>query len=215
MSEIDRRAREEYGISQTLLMENAGKSVAEVVLNDYPSLEKERIACFCGKGNNGGDGYVVARYLAFKKPQELIIYAVDADKIKAGAANDNYILARERGIKIYPLEQFFLIDEKKEFFTIAVDALFGTGFKGELPDFCITLGKKLNSLNIKTYAVDIPSGLDATTGLAVKYVPKAKKTITFGLTKKGFFIKDGPSVCGEVIVKDIGFPQKLLSEYTT
>ncbi|MFH1395122.1 MAG: NAD(P)H-hydrate epimerase [Candidatus Omnitrophota bacterium] len=216
MAEIDRRAQEEYGISQSILMENAGKSVAEVISEDCTSLDKERIAVFCGKGNNGGDGFVAARHLIRKKPLELVLFVMDMDKIKSGSAQDNFISARKEGISIRSLEEFNLLEKNERDFTIAIDALFGTGFKGELPKNCSNLGKMLNSSkNVKIYAVDIPSGLDATTGQASQNVPKAKKTITFGLPKKGFFINSGPFLCGEIVVKDIGFPQKLLSEYNT
>jgi len=213
MSEIDRKAQEIYGISQATLMENAGRAVAEAVIKDLVSLEKESIAVFCGKGNNGGDGFVAGRYLSEKNPRELVIYTVSKDLPKSGAALENFTRAKESGLIIRPLKDFLALNENDISFTIGIDAIFGTGFKGDLPKECESLGKKLNSSNIKIYAVDIPSGLDATSGEAGENVPKAEKTITFGLPKQGFFLKAGPNLCGKIIIKDIGLPQELLNPY--
>ncbi len=213
MSEIDRKAQEVYGIPQATLMENAGRSVAEEITKDLVSLEKESIAIFVGKGNNGGDGFVAGRYLSEKTPRKLVIYTVSNEPPKSGAALKNFTKAKESGLIIRPVKDFLSLNENDISFTIGIDAIFGTGFKGNLPTECESLGKKLNSSNIKIYAVDIPSGLDATSGSAGENVPKAEITITFGLPKQGFFLKAGPNLCGEIITKDIGFPPKLLRPY--
>ncbi|MBL7072431.1 MAG: NAD(P)H-hydrate epimerase [Candidatus Omnitrophica bacterium] len=213
MSEIDRKAQEVYGIPQASLMENAGRSVAEEIIKDFVSIEKESIAIFSGGGNNGGDGFVTARYLFEKSPCKLAIYTVSNDPPKSGAARDNFTRAKKAGLEIRPLKDFLSLDENDIGFTIGIDALFGTGFKGDLPEECKSLGKKLNSSNIKIYAVDIPSGLDATSGRAGKNTPKAVKTITFGLPKQGFFLEKGPDLSGEIIIKDIGFPKELIKQY--
>lgn len=213
MSEIDRKAQEVYGIPQAFLMENAGRSVAEEIIKDVVSIGKESIAIFAGRGNNGGDGFVAGRYLSEKIPRELVIYTVSNDPPKGGAALENFTRAKESGLIIRPVKDFLSLDENDRSFTIGIDAVFGTGFKGNLPEECESLGKKLNSSNIKIYAVDIPSGLDATSGSAGENVPKAEKTITFGLSKQGFFLKAGSTLCGEILIKDIGFPKKLLKQY--
>ena len=214
MSEIDKRAQEEYGISAEDLMENAGKSVSEIVIKDAASMENENIAVFCGKGNNGGDGFVIARRLFRKNPKELIIFVFDQKKIKEGGAYNNYIKAKELGIKIKEVKDY--IDDnryRENYFTIGIDAVLGTGFSGKLRGFYNNLGKMINSSNFKMYAVDIPSGLNATTGVASDNSLKAFKTVTFGLPKRGFFSEEGKNLCGEIIVKDIGFPEELLGEY--
>lgn len=210
MAEIDRSAREDYGIPQIVLMENAGRAVAEVILEEIGSIKDKNIAIFCGKGNNGGDGFVAARYLANKFPKKLVIYLTDADNIKKGAAKDNLGIIKKMGLVIEPVENFLLYRETSKIFTIGIDAVFGIGFKGELKDNCALLGQRLNSSDIKLYAVDIPSGLSANTGIGAKDSFKAYKTITFGLPKQGFFINDGPALCNEIIVRDSGFPSVLL-----
>ena len=213
MAEIDRRAQEEYNIPQAVLMENAGQAVAEVILSETPSIKNEKIACFCGRGNNGGDGFVLARLLAKESPMRLTAYASGAEKMKKGAARDNFLAAKEMKIEIKPLEDFLSLEARADEYTISVDAIFGTGFKGELPEECKALGKTLNTSSLKKYAVDIPSGLDSTKGIASEGCLRAEKTITFGLPKQGFYREDGPEVCGEIIVKNVGFPEELLKEY--
>lgn len=218
MSEIDRRSQEEYGIPQHVLMENAGRAVAEEIIGDLgwstdhsqqsTMVRKPCIAVFCGKGNNGGDGFVAARIL-HKCGAKVVVYAEASDGIKEGAAAENFRSAVKAGVNIRSLCDFQL-----PVFDVAVDAMYGTGFKGELVGEYPVIGEILNAAGVKIYAVDVPSGLDATTGMASECTPKAFKTITFGLPKIGFFINDGPRVCGEVVVKDIGFPPQLLKEYS-
>ncbi|MDD5634893.1 MAG: NAD(P)H-hydrate epimerase [Candidatus Omnitrophica bacterium] len=213
MSEIDRKAQDEFGLNQIVLMENAGRCAFDVISSDNPSIKKERIAIFCGKGNNGGDGFVLARYLANGGARGLFVFVTGMDSIKKGAALDNYNILRKMGLAILPLEDFLKPVKERDNFTIFVDAVFGTGFQSELPRDVALTWIHLNSLNAKVYAIDVPSGLDATSGRAAKNCIKAYKTVTFGLPKIGFYLNDGPSVCGEVIVKDIGFPEQLLRPY--
>jgi hydroxyethylthiazole kinase-like uncharacterized protein yjeF len=213
MAEIDRKAQEDYGIAQIVLMENAGRSAAEVILGELGSLKDEKIAIFCGRGNNGGDGFVVGRYLANESPGRLTIYIADPDNIRQHAARDNFEIIRKMELDIRPMEDVLAREEALRDFTVGVDALFGTGFRGELPKEYAVLGERLNSSELRLYAIDVPSGLDATNGVASKNCFNACKTITFGLPKQGFFINDGPKVCGEIIVRDIGFPSALLKPY--
>ena len=107
----------------------------------------------------------------------------------------------------------FLSDQRNERSAIMVDAVFGAGFRGEASGIYGDILKKMNLCGSDVFSVDIPSGLDATTGRACCGAIKARTTVTFGLAKEGFFINDGPSVCGHVVVKNIGFPEELLDEY--
>ena len=214
MAEIDRRAQEEYGVSQEVLMENAGRSVAEVVLADITHTPNGKILIVCGKGNNGGDGFVAARYIADKYPGKVVVYAPESPLIKKGAAYDNFQKIQEN---IEVREVSLLtgdVNAGGQHFTAGIDAILGTGFKGELSGGYAEICGAFNNLGIVRYAVDIPTGLDATTGKASAGAIKANKTVTFGLAKKGFFTGAGPDVCGEIIVKDIGFPPELLEEYS-
>jgi len=212
MAEIDRAAQEEYGIPQAVLMENAGRAVAEAVIARHPRLEGLEIAVLCGKGNNGGDGFAAARCLAEKTTARLSVFCIDAENVRQGAARDNFKTMSALGIETKPLTEFI-----RNTFpgtpAIVIDAIFGTGFRGELPDVCGAAAEKVKEAAMALYAVDIPSGLDATTGEASEPCFSAALTVTFGLPKQGFYLQDGPSVCGEVAVANIGFPEELLARY--
>ena len=214
MAEIDRIAQEEYGISQSILMENAGRSVADAVLADTPEISKSSIAIFCGRGNNGGDGFVGARHLYAKKPKRLTIYVSGAEKIKPGAAKDNFDKISGFGMEIRDAGELLSLEKERGDLSVFVDSLFGTGFKGALPAEYREIAEWVFVQGCRVYAVDVPSGLDATSGEAPGGSFKASKTVTFGLPKKGFYAGKGPEACGEIIVADIGFPRELLERYS-
>lgn len=213
MAEIDRRAQDEYGITQARLMENAGLAVAEAVIARHPRLEDQKIEILCGKGNNGGDGFVVARYLAEMTAACLSVFCIDTGNVRKGAASDNLKAMSALGIEPKPITEFIRNTFSGDP-TIVIDAIFGTGFRGELPDVCGEAAEKVKKSCGVLYAVDIPSGLDATTGEASDPCFSATLTVTFGLAKQGFYLKDGPAVCGEIVVADIGFPEELLTRYS-
>ena len=213
MSEIDRKAQDEHGVAAAVLMENAGTVVAEHVISELSSLKRKKIAIFCGKGNNGGDGFVIARHVEEEYPGSPVVFLIGELKNDGTCARDNYDMAIEAGVSMLPLTDFLSDETCREEFSALVDSIFGTGFHGELPLEVSQLGNIVNGLNIPCYAVDVPSGLDATTGEGDKNCIKATQTITFGFPKTGFFKKDGPMVCGEIVVRNIGFPEELLDKY--
>ena len=213
MSEIDERAQKEYGIPAAALMENAGRMVAGEILVDNAHEKEKNVIILCGKGNNGGDGFVVGRYLSEAGFKNVEIFTFEEDEIKKGVAKNNFDRANCLRIKMFPLFDFIdlVFGERKP---IIVDALFGTGFKGDLKGNFVFIGEKINNSGHLVYAVDIPSGLDATSGKVSKGCIRANKTVTFGLAKKGFYSGDGAKVCGEIKIVKIGFPEDLLRQYT-
>jgi hydroxyethylthiazole kinase-like uncharacterized protein yjeF len=214
MAEIDRVAQEEYGISQSTLMENAGRSVAEAILADTSRLSGSSITVVCGRGNNGGDGFVAARYLWRQRPKRITVYVSDPAKIKPGAAKDNFEKISGTGVEIRDAMDFMSLEKERGDLSVFVDSLFGTGFKGALPDIYGEISEWVRARGVRVYAVDVPSGLDATSGEAPGGSFKAFKTVTFGLPKKGFYAAEGPQSCGEIVVADIGFPRELLERYS-
>jgi NAD(P)H-hydrate epimerase len=193
-------------------MENAGGNVTELILSENFMKKDMKVIFLCGKGNNGGDGFVTARLLKQSGFSNIKIFTFSGPEIKPGAAKDNFNKINNAGFDICPLADFMRVDDIPED-SIVVDALFGTGFKGDLDREARLVGEKVNRYGIRVYAVDVPSGLNATTGQVSKGCIKAAKTITFGLPKKGFYTQEGSSVCGEIIVADIGFPEELIKEY--
>ncbi|MBD3296793.1 MAG: NAD(P)H-hydrate epimerase [Candidatus Omnitrophica bacterium] len=211
MAEIDRRAQEEFAIPQERLMENAGKAAFDLLTRRYPRGGDGLFVVVCGKGNNGGDGLVLARYLAEAGAGDLIVYAPGEDVMKPGAAKNNLTKVKDAGLDVRGLERFN--DDAPENAAVVIDALFGTGFKGSVRQPYLDICFRINALRADVYSLDVPSGLDSTTGDASEGCVRADVTITFGLTKTGFFRMDGPAHCGRITVADIGFPSELLDQY--
>jgi len=210
MAEIDRRAQEDLGVPQERLMENAGRAVFEEILKSsggsFPAGKKT--AFVCGKGNNGGDAFVAARYAEEYAPGTAVVFVPDVAAIKQGAALDNYKKLLGMGVEMRPLTGFTGAGYK-----VIVDGILGTGFSGELREPLSSVCAKINSSGALVVSVDVPSGLDATTGKASASCVKAHVTVTFGLPKTGFYRQDGPGFCGDIVVADIGFPKTLIDEY--
>ncbi|MBM4054980.1 MAG: NAD(P)H-hydrate epimerase [Planctomycetes bacterium] len=214
MRELDRKATEDYQIPGIILMENAGRNVAEEVLKEINKPENEKIAVLCGKGNNGGDGFVIARHLHNKGvPVEVFLFAKKEDILKGDDAGINLkvLLNMKITVKEYIDIQAVndALDNLKNY-AILVDALFGTGLSGEVREPFRTLICGVNSLKKTIISVDIPSGLDSNTGKVLGAAIKAKKTVTFAAAKKGFYVAEGPHHTGEVVVTDISIPSELL-----
>jgi hydroxyethylthiazole kinase-like uncharacterized protein yjeF len=213
MAEIDKRAREEYGLSQEYLMERAGESVARIVLKNIPPGSSKDIMVICGKGNNGGDGFVAARYLARMNSEKVRVYFSGSDSVSQGAAFENLKKAEAFGISLKDLSsvQDDIPGTGNEL--IVIDALLGIGCRGPMTGSFADIAKKINTLGAEVYSVDVPSGLNATTGEVLGECFRASTTVTFGLPKTGFYKGQGPDFCGRISLVDIGFPPELISEF--
>ncbi len=218
MRELDRKAIEDYKILGALLMENAGRNVAEAVIRELGNDSNKKIVVICGKGNNGGDGYVIARHLVnYGCEVQVFLLAKIDDIIGDGDAGLN--LRAIKNMKIETREVLDCAAVKAMIDHIAgcdlvIDSIFGTGLKGELREPAQSAISELNKLNMPVIAVDIPSGLDCNEGEVLGACVKAKKTVTFALPKKGFFVKDGPAHVGELVVTDISIPKELMDNYS-
>lgn len=210
---LDRMAIEGYGIPSILLMENAGKGVAGVV---GPMLAPGQPATVvCGKGNNGGDGFVIARHLHNAGHDARIVLVGSVDAI--GATTDagvNLAIARRMGLSILEWSGggTASLDEALESSQLLVDALLGTGLSGEVHSPYREAIEAVNRSGKPVVAVDIPSGLDGDTGRILGTAVRATLTVTLGLPKIGFTLESGPSCTGEVLVIDISIPSDLLEK---
>ncbi|MFH1678549.1 MAG: NAD(P)H-hydrate epimerase [Candidatus Omnitrophota bacterium] len=207
-AQIDKYAREQLGILPLVLMENAGRGIAEVVLESIN--KNSRIAIFCGRGNNAGDGFVAARHF-ITQGQDVDIYLIgNQGRIRNEAETNLSILKKITGriFGIRDSESLGAINLKD--YGIIIDALFGIGLKGEVEGlFKETISFINNNKNqIPVAAVDIPSGMDATTGEVHGIAIRADFTITFFAKKQGLLLKEGPEYSGKIIVKDLGLPVK-------
>lgn len=212
--ELDRKAIEAYKIPGIILMENAGRNVAEEVMKMRENPKKVKVAILCGKGNNGGDGFVVARHLHNRDiPASVFLFAKISDILKEGDAGTNLQILLHMKIPVNDLLTMTDINNtisELNRYGIFVDALFGTGLSGPVREPFYTLIKGINNLNKPIVAVDIPSGIDCNTGKVLGVAVKATKTVTFAAGKRGFYMEDGPAHTGEVVVTDISIPRELM-----
>ena len=212
--EIDRKAIEEYGIPGIILMENAGRNVAEEILNLMEVPQSSKVALFCGKGNNGGDGYVIARHLYNKNVDVSVFLTTGIYKILSdGDAGINLQILLNMNVKIKELQNvqdMIAIGKELEGYDIIVDAIFGTGLRGEVREPIRTLIKNINETDLPVISVDIPSGLHCDEGIALGIAVKATKTVSFVAPKVGFFRERGKEYTGEVLVCDISVPKELI-----
>ncbi len=197
------------GVPGVVLMENAGRSCAELIKEKLQRSVSPKVCIFCGTGNNGGDGYVIARHLLKDGFKVDVVICGNRDKIKGDARINLDILEK----LAQPIEQLNLSSDnlKSRIKTIGtdaalvVDAVFGTGLKGRLNAEYIKLFDGINALNKPILAVDIPSGLDCDTGRPLETAIKAAYTVTFVAVKKGFVsTQDSTAYTGEVFVASIG-----------
>ena len=214
--EIDRKAIEEYEIPGIILMENAGRNVAEEVLEMLPWTDRARVVIFCGKGNNGGDGFVIARHLYNKGVDVSVYLTTEVSRVLSdGDASTNLKILLNMNIEIKELQEEHIGKIEKELHdcNVIVDAIFGTGLRGEVREPVRTLITKINEADIPVVSVDIPSGLSCDDGVVLGIAVKATKTVTFVAAKIGFFQRDGKEYTGELIVSDISVPKELIEEY--
>ncbi|GIW70549.1 MAG: NAD(P)H-hydrate epimerase [Planctomycetota bacterium] len=215
LQELDRRATEEFGIPSLLLMENAGRGAAEVAASMVPP-RPGGVLVFCGRGNNGGDGFVLARHLHNRGYEVRCYYAGALAQMEPGTdAALNCTICRRMGIPV--LEHDRPPDREAMARAIAwtsliVDALLGTGLRGPVREPYATLISLLNHRRAPILAIDIPSGLDADTGEILGKAVRATRTVTFAAPKVGFSRGQGPELTGPVTVLDISIPRQLLEE---
>jgi NAD(P)H-hydrate epimerase len=207
--ELDRRAIDEFGIPGVVLMENAGRGAAEILAGLNPL--RERVAIVCGPGNNGGDGFVMARHLdRLGVPVNVWLFAEPKDWSPDAATN--FRVVECMGLPLTHSTANGPTGALTGFGWI-VDALFGTGLHGPLRAPWDEIIQAINSSGVKVLAVDIPSGLDCDTGEPLGTAVKANHTVTFVGMKEGFLTAAAREFVGEIHFVDIGAPRKLVDEY--
>ncbi len=213
MKEIEKITIENYKVPPEILMENAGINVVISMQRELGSLIFKRIAVFCGGGNNGGDGFVIARHLLSEGAYAVIFFTGEKEKLSQESLK-NYEMAEKYGIPIISIKSLNDIEKfKQEIFLsdIIVDALIGTGIKQNIKGFLASLITFINTTGKYIVSVDLPSGVDADTGDIKGVAIYADLTITFGLPKIGITIFPGLECTGKLVYADINFPSKLLS----
>ena len=204
---IDRCAIDTVGVPGVVLMENAGRQLADAACHELDALGGGRVAIVAGAGNNGGDGFVLARHLLLRGIEATVFLTAPPGKLSDDAETNYRVLvpigADVRAVAEDDLDS--LADELDDF-ALVVDAVGGTGITGVLRGAPATVVEQINAAGRPVLAVDIPTGLDADTGGAEGPVVRARATVTFVARKTGFDADGADAFTGEVRVADIGIP---------
>ena len=205
--QLDRRAVNDFGLPSAVLMENAGRGVADVLASlgiDGP------VAICCGGGNNGGDGFVVARHLDLRGVPVRVLLLTDPAELRGDAALNHRVLERSD----VPMRRVTADNLDAELAGAAwvIDALLGTGARGEPRPQLASAIERINAQRARILAIDVPSGLDCETGQPAVHTIRAAHTCTFVAAKPGFLVAGAEQYTGAVHVLDIGAPRKLVAE---
>lgn len=203
--ELDRRAVEEFGMTGAMLMENAGRGTADVLSHLGIS---GPVVIVCGKGNNGGDGFVIARHLDLRGHEVRVILLDDPDSLR-GDAKLNYHVLSKSDVSIERANAAWLADALNGAGWV-VDAMLGTGSSGEPREPYGTAIDKINASGVPILAVDVPSGLDCDTGQSALHTIRAQHTCTFVAAKPGFLKPTAKPYVGQLHIADIGVPKSLV-----
>jgi NAD(P)H-hydrate epimerase len=208
---VDRRAIEEYGIPGLVLMENAGRGATDILCQ--LGISGPVVVC-CGKGNNGGDGFVIARHLEIRGfAVRVLLWANPAEL--TGDAAANYAILSKTDVPIEVFAAPHDADRLARHLAGAawiVDGLLGTGARGEPKPPIDAVIDQINAAGIAVLAIDLPSGLDCDTGQAARHTIRAQHTCTFVATKPGFLQPGAAEYTGQVHVLDIGAPARLVRD---
>ena len=212
MREADRFTIEDIGISSLVLMENAGRQVVAAIEAAYEARLEWRVAVLCGRGNNGGDGFVVARTLA-QRGIEASVFVVGALAEVRGDARTNLDILGRLGITVVEVndeQTWELHFSEISQCTLIVDAIFGTGLTSGLSGMMETVVADVNAAGIPIVSIDLPSGLSADTPHLVGACIDASMTVTLGAPKLPLVLLPGEAHAGDVVIADIGIPQEVL-----
>ncbi len=217
MRAFDFAAINEFAIPGVVLMENAGRASFEIlkgVLDD--DLDGLCVSIVAGPGNNGGDGYVIARYLINKGADVETFLLSPREKIR-GDARINLNILEKMGARIWEINSIDALESVQEMWaesSVIVDAILGTGLQFEVRSPYREAIEKINSLDAIKLSVDIPSGLDSDTGKILGVAVRADVTVTYGFKKLGMAIHPGLGLCGQTQIIDIGIPENAVQKNT-
>lgn len=211
--ELDRIAIDHYGVNGLILMENAGRACALEALSMLGEGAGRRVVVLCGKGNNGGDGFVIARHLENWgcRVRAFIVGEIDSVLREAADPAVNLEIALNMDIPVDEIRDGAVVTVALEAAAgadLVVDALLGTGLSGEVRGSYRPLIEGLNALDVPVLAVDAPSGLDCDTGRPLGVAVRAARTVTFVLNKRGHVQPGAEQYTGEVVVAEISVPRR-------
>lgn len=214
MQAIDRSAIEEFGIPGLVLMENAGLAAASLIHENVPGLLDKKVVIVCGKGNNGGDGFVIARHLFIDGVQVDILLLGKRQQLKSDA-RVNANIAFKMGVPIHEITEKNLPAQNHLFrhCHLIVDALFGTGLSKPAGGLYEKVIKKINASGKYVVSVDIPSGIDSDSGQLIGPHIKANVTAALAMLKRSHLLFPAAESMGEVQILDISIPPEAVEKH--
>ncbi|MBW2037479.1 MAG: NAD(P)H-hydrate dehydratase [Deltaproteobacteria bacterium] len=207
MRNLDRRAIEEFGIIEDLLMENAGNAAYFVILKEF-GMKNKKFIILCGSGNNGGDGFVVARKIHSNGGNVKVFLLGNKAKLK-GAAKRNFDIISRMPIEIQDVASIEAIKKDVLHSDAIVDAIFGTGLTRGVGGIYKDVIELINKSGKTVFSIDIPSGISGDTGYIMDSAVKANFTVTYGLPKTGNILYPGYEHCGKLSLSHISFPPSI------
>ena len=216
---LDQLAIEEYGMTGLVLMENAGRGATDVLCRER--IDGPVLIC-CGKGNNAGDGFVMARHLDLRGYLARVLLWSDPDELQGDAAA-NFDILRKTDVPVTVFARGFaeneehrrLFDDELAGAAWVVDALLGTGARGEPRPPIDAVIERINAAHKRVLAVDMPSGLDCDTGRPAEHTIRARVCCTFAAAKPGLLVPEAERFVGRLHVLDIGAPRRLVEQMNT
>ena len=213
MRELDRLTIEKYGVPSLVLMERAGAAIAQAILQRFARATKKGVLIVAGKGNNGGDGFVVARLLKKKRIHCAVALLARKDELSPDASHNLRAFLKLKGkvVEIVP-DRLELLSREIDSKGLLVDAIFGTGMKNEVRGEYAEAITWMNASGLPMVAVDIPSGLHTDTGMPLGTAIQAEMTVALGYPKLGEVIYPGLDCVGDLAVADIGIDSNAVRE---
>src|ERR671912_2018285 len=214
MREADRRTIHEIGIPSIVLMENAGRQAVAAMEAAFEDLTASRVAVLCGRGNNGGDGFVVARTL-IQRGVETSVFLIGSVSEVQGDARVNIEVLGRIGLAIVEItsaELWELHFSEISECDVLVDAMVGTGFHGALTGLLQTVVADINGLGVPVVAIDLPTGLSADAAEMEGEAIEASMTVTLGAPKIPLVFPPAESHAGDLVIADIGIPYPVIDE---
>ena len=215
MQSLDQRTIDEAKVRGTILMERAGHGVVQVLEHIFGSPGNIPITILCGKGNNGGDGLVIARLLKQKRAR-VVVVLLDKPHTLTKDAQSMYRRLRKLApslIKIQPSDEALRTSIQKA--SLIVDALLGTGLSSAVREPYYSAIEYMNDVSVPCLAVDLPSGINSDTGEIMAIATKAQVTVTFGCPKIGLYLGNAINYAGQITTVDIGIPRQYVQELDT
>jgi NAD(P)H-hydrate epimerase len=214
MREADRRTIEDIGLPSVVLMENAGRQTVAAMEAAFDTLGSSRVAVLCGRGNNGGDGFVVARTLAQRGVESVVFLLGSVAEVQGDARTNLEVLGRigMTVIEITNAQEWELHFSEVSECDVVVDAILGTGFRGRLTGLFETVVADINELGVPIVSIDLPSGLSADSAELPGEVVDATMTVTLAAPKIPLIFPPADTHAGDLVIADIGIPGPLLDE---